>query len=38
MVRQRCKFKGEFTFKNGRDLKGKEVAERPRLISERVAI
>lgn len=27
-----------FSFKNGRDLKGKEMAERPRLVSQRVAI
>ena len=27
-----------FSFKNGRDLKGKGMAERPRLISQRVAI
>lgn len=37
-ARQRCKFKGELFLINGRDLKGKEMAERPRLISEKEAI
>lgn len=34
VARWTCRFEGELFLKNGNDLKGKEMAEKPRLISE----